>query len=76
MGWIVVVALVLLVMIVIGIYNALVRLRVQCGKRLGRYRRAAQAPLRPDPQPRRNRKGLRRARKGHARSRDHARNAP
>ena len=30
MGWIVVVALVLLVMIVIGMYNSLVRLRAAC----------------------------------------------
>ena len=60
MGWIILIVLVLLVLIVVGMYNGLVRLRAACESAWADID-ATQTPLRPDPEPRRNRQGLRRA---------------
>ena len=63
------VLVIILVALIAGIYNKLVRLREPLQERLCPDRCAAQAPLRPDSQPGRDGQGLHEARARNARSR-------
>ena len=62
--------LVVLVLLFIGIYNRLVDGAQRVQERLRADRRAAHPPLRPDPEPGRDREGLHEARARDARERD------
>ena len=66
--WIILGIIVVLVMWVIMIYNGLVAHAAAGQPVLRRHRRAAEAAPRPDPEPGRDREGLRGARARHARS--------
>ena len=59
---IVVIVVVLLLFVLVGMYNGLVRQAQPRGERVGAGGRPAQAPPRPDPEPRRDGQGLRRPR--------------
>ena len=68
--WIAIGLVVLLVVLLVLGYNRLVRLRTGGQHRLVEHRRPARAARRPDPQPRRDGEGLRRARARRLRARD------
>ena len=68
-GWIVLGVIVIIVLFAFGAYNRLVALQPARQSVVCRYRRAAQAAPRSDPEPRRDREGLRQPRARHARRR-------
>ena len=73
MGWIILAVLVALVLVVIGMYNSLVRLRGASSKAPGPISMSAQAPLRPHPNLVETVKAYAAHERARSRNRDHCR---